>query len=167
MLESDPFGHHKKDIKSEAINCLEAALDESEKITLTQEKDFYKNNHVGVYGGGFGQLATDLTRVNPQEKLDSSASILGRGRLLQDSFVESGMDGMLAYFSLSSNAEMQPYDDSLDSRPSAYYLRYGWKTDKKHMKPRPGFFERVARKGIGILARYSTKMLESVGFRRG
>jgi hypothetical protein len=159
-LATNPFQGYQREIKNEIIGLLDTALGESEGITLAAQKQYYKERHYGMYGGGAGER--DLTKVNPQEKLGAT---LPGGGLLGKAFVNTASVGEQASFTLMSNAVMKPYDADLPARPAAYYLRYGWKTTKKHMVPRPGFFRRIAISGMKLFARRSAQLLRSVGFK--
>lgn len=168
VAQIDLLGSVSEKIKAEAIELLHNVAGLSEKITLTEEIIFYLDNRVGVYGGGFGQLAQQAALVNPQELIDPSVPPEGTGRLLADSFASYGRTGTNAdmfYIDLGTTAQMQPYDD-LPMRPLAYYLREGWRGKNAHMIKRP-FGKLLARVALDthIVATYHKDILKHIGFK--
>jgi hypothetical protein len=162
----DLLGSVKEKIKAEAIELLHDAASMSENITLTEEIVFFMDKHMGVYGGGFGQLAKQAALVNPQEILDPSISPEGTGRLLADSYTAYGMTGASKfYIDLGTTAQMQPYDD-LPMKPLAYYLREGWRGKNAHMIKRP-FGKLLAYGALDahIISQHHNDILKHIGFK--
>ncbi len=164
--EIDLLGGVTEKIKAEVEDFLYELAGISEKITLTEEIIFYMENRVGVYGGGFGRLATYAALVNPQEILDPSVPPEGTGRLLADSFTSYEMTGANMFnIDLGTTAQMQPYDD-LPMKPMPYYFRHGWKGKNAHMIPRPfGKLLALAALDEHVIAKHHEAILRHIGFK--
>ena len=173
-ISVNPFGPAgRAEISAEIMDLLSERLDESEGITIDQEKAFYAEHKVGAYGGGFEadfRIAKDNTKVNPQERINPGGKILGTGRLFADaSVVSKTRSGSGTDFTLqNTTAMMQPYDKSVPSKSLVYYLRHGWRGPKAHMIPRPGFFRSIALKGYvsQVLSKRINLLLSAAGFVR-
>lgn len=166
VAKIDLLGSVKEKIKADAIDLLHNVAGLSEKITLTEEIMFFIDNKVGVYGGGFGQLAQQAALVNPQEILDPSVFPEGTGRLLADSYTTYGMTSANMFnVDLGTTAQMQPYDD-LPMKPLAYYLREGWRGKHAHMIKRP-FGKLLAYVALDthIVATHHNAILKHIGFK--
>lgn len=170
-ISTNPFGPAgRAEISADIMDLLSERLDESEGITIDQEKAFYADKKVGVYGGGFGELAHDKTKVNPQERLPNKAKILGTGRLFADaSVVSKTKSGIGTDFTLqNTRAMMTPYDEDVPTKSLVYYLRHGWRGLRAHMIPRPMFFRSIAFKGLmtEVLSKRISLLLSAAGFIR-
>ncbi|OPZ93648.1 MAG: hypothetical protein BWY74_01042 [Firmicutes bacterium ADurb.Bin419] len=100
------------------------------KITLSHEREHYRQTRKGLYGQD-NSLVKDIQDdniINLQEIIDPG--LPGKG-LLESSYISfsrSYSPNSLSV-SVSSRAQMQPYDTNLPRKSRVYYLTNGWQSE--------------------------------------